>query len=44
MQEVLGVSRITMRRLLNGKSRLDDGRLKLLLTMITEYSPSMLTP
>ena len=36
VQEVLKVSRITMWRHLNGKSRLDDERLKLLLTMITE--------
>jgi len=36
VQEVLRVSRATMWRLLNGKSRLDDERLKLLLTMITE--------
>ncbi|MEM1651126.1 MAG: hypothetical protein QXH94_04995 [Sulfolobales archaeon] len=36
VQEVLKVSRTTMWRLLNGKSRLDDGRLKLLLSLITE--------
>jgi len=36
VQEVLKVSRATMWRLLNGKSRLDDGRLKLLLSLITE--------
>ncbi|MEM1680484.1 MAG: hypothetical protein QXZ56_04640 [Sulfolobales archaeon] len=36
VREVLKVSRITMWRLLNGKSRLDDERLKLLLSLITE--------
>ncbi|MEM4491562.1 MAG: hypothetical protein QXR49_03685 [Sulfolobales archaeon] len=36
VQEVLKVSRATMWRLLNGKSRIDDGRLKLLLSLITE--------
>ncbi|MEM1704074.1 MAG: hypothetical protein QXQ31_08480 [Zestosphaera sp.] len=36
VQDVLKVSRITMWRLLSGKSRLDDERLKLLLAMITE--------
>ncbi|MEM4846850.1 MAG: integrase [Thermosphaera sp.] len=36
VQEILKVSRITMWRLLNGKSRLDDERLKMLLATITE--------
>jgi len=36
VREVLKVSRTTMWRLLNGKSRIDDGRLKMLLATITE--------
>ncbi|MEM2397286.1 MAG: hypothetical protein QW552_04060 [Ignisphaera sp.] len=36
VQEVLEISRTTMWRLLNRKSKLNNGRLKLLLTMIAE--------